>query len=68
MERILTICKTPANFETVLQEVFNGYRLTMNFEQYVLVGSTVRPYLSWLKDNGNVVASFQDNMLLWQRA
>ena len=24
----------------------------MNFEQYVLVGSTARSYLSWLKDTG----------------
>ena len=39
----------------------------MSFEQYVLVGSTVRSYLSWLKDNGKMAAEFQDNMLLWQR-
>ncbi len=38
------------------------YGLTMNFEQYVLVGSTVRSYLAWL--NG----LFENNMLLWQRA
>ena len=45
--------------------MFNGYGLTMNFEQYVLVGSTVRSYLSWLKDTGKLAAEFQDNMLLW---
>ena len=65
-ERILSICKEPVCFERILQEVFRGYGLTMNFEQYVLVGSTVRSYLSWLKDTGKVEAGFQDSMLLWK--
>ena len=48
--------------------MFIGYGLSMNFEQYVLVGSTVRSYLSWLKDTEKMTAEFQDNMLLWQKA
>ena len=67
-ERILSICEKPMCFERILQEVFRGYGLIMNFEQYVLVGSTVRSYLSWLKDTGKVSAEFQDSMLLWQKA
>ena len=66
-ERILSICGEPVCFEHILQEVFKGYGLAMNFEQYVLVGSTVRSYLSWLKDTGKMAAMFQDSMLLWQR-
>lgn len=66
-EKILSICGEPVNFEKILQEVFQGYGLTMNFEQYVLVGSTVRSYLSWLKDSGKLEAMFQDSMLLWRR-
>ncbi len=66
-DRILSICKEPICFELILQELCKGYGLTMNFEQYVLVGSTVRSYLSWLKDNGKLSAEFQDCMLLWQR-
>lgn len=65
-ERILTICGEPICFERILQEVFRGYGLSMNYEQYVLVGSTVRSFLSWLKDNGKLAAGFQDGMLLWQ--
>ncbi len=67
-EKILSICKEPICFERILQELFKGYGLTMNFEQYVLVGSTVRSYLSWLKDTGKLAAEFQENMLFWQRA
>ena len=38
----------------------------MTFEQYVLVGSTVRSYLAWLKDNGRLEVIFEENMLLWK--
>lgn len=42
--------QTPMCFETLLKRLFDEYGLVMNFEQYVLVGSTVRSYLSWLKE------------------
>ena len=42
----------------ILQRLFTEYALTMNFEQYVLVGSTVRSYLSWLKDTDRRNAIF----------
>lgn len=65
-DKLCALCKTPVSFERILQETFRSYGLTMNFEQYVLVGSTVRSYLSWLKDNGRLSASFDGGMLLWQ--
>ncbi len=66
-DRVLSICKEPICFEKILQEVFKVYGLSMNFEQYVLVGSTIRSYLSWLKDTGKLTVAFQDSMLLWNR-
>lgn len=66
-EKVLDICKEPLCFEVILKKLFTGYGLTMNFEQYALVGSTVRSYLSWLKDEGRLNAIFEDSMLLWQR-
>lgn len=66
-EKILSVCSgKPVCFEKILQEIFRGYGLIMNFEQYVLVGSTVRSYLSWLKDTGKLSVEFRDSMLLWQ--
>ena len=64
-DKIQSVCSEPICFENILQRLFSGYGLTMNFEQYVLVGSTVRSYMSWLKDNGKLSAIFDDNMLLW---
>ena len=67
-ERILQICEKPSCFEEVLRQLFTAYGLTMNFEQYVLVGSTLRSYLSWLHDAGKLQVCFDSAMLLWSRA
>ena len=66
-EKITALCGEPLNFEAILQRLFAHYGLEMNFEQYVLVGSTVRSYLAWLKDAGRLEALFEDDMLLWRR-
>lgn len=65
-DKILALCKEPLCFETLLQKLFTTYGLQMNFEQYVLVGSTVRSYLAWLKDDGKLAARFEDNLLFWE--
>jgi len=65
---ILDFCAAPHTFEEVLQHLFTSYDLAMTFEQYALVGSTVRNYLSWLLDSERLSATFTDNRLLCQRA
>ncbi len=64
-ETIEQICKTPAPFESVLKQIFERYRLTMTFEQHALVGSTVRSYLTWLKEQGRLQTAIVDNTLIW---
>lgn len=65
--RILALCGEPLGFEQLLQKLFAAFGLTMNFEQYALVGSTVRSYLSWLLGKGALEAFFDQNRLLWRR-
>ena len=67
-DHIVTLCGEPVIFEELLKKLFDDYALTLNFEQYVLVGSTVRSYLAWLKDTGRLTVSFEDNRLLWRKA
>lgn len=67
-EKIVDFCREPLYFEALLQKLFTAYGLEMNFEQYVLVGSTVRSYLSWLKDMGRLNAKFENSMLLWEQS
>lgn len=66
-EKITGLCHEPLTFEEILKRLFDDYELKMNFEQYVLVGSTVRSYLSWLKDEGKLSAEFAENRLLWKQ-
>ena len=65
-DKIVDICKEPKSFEMILQKLFTEYNLKMTFEQHVLVGSTVRSYLAWLKDQGRLDIVFENNMLLWK--
>ena len=63
---IQSVLNTPMTFETLLKRLFDEYGLAMSFEQYALVGSTVRSYLSWLKDSGKIEVFFEDNFLMWK--
>ena len=66
-ERVVELCAVPRGFEDILQQLFAAYGLTMSFEQYELVGSTVRSYLAWLKDTGRLTALFEDGWMRWAR-
>ena len=59
------ICKEEAGTEEVIQKVFDRYGLVMDANQYVLVGATLRSYLSWMKGLGEMDVSFRGNRLWW---
>ena len=65
-DALVSVCHTPTTFEKVLQAMFERYQLQMNMEQYVLVGSTVRSFLMWLKDSGRLACQFVNSQMLWQ--
>ena len=67
-EDLLDLLAEPLVFEEVLRRLFRRYHLTMDFQQYVLVGSTVKSYLAWLLDGGRATAAFDDCRLLWRKA
>ncbi len=66
-ERILAICREPVTFEEILRKLFEDYGLLMDFQQYVLVGSTIRSYLAWLRDGERADVLFDGGRMLWQR-
>ncbi len=66
-DKICDFCKNGICFEALLKQLFDEYNLTMNFQQYALVGSTVRSYLAFLKDGGRLTVRFDNNELLWER-
>ena len=62
---ILSICGEPKTFEQILAYLFRHYDLVMDFNQHALVGSTVRSYLSWMKDEGLLAAVIAEYQLVW---
>jgi glyoxylase-like metal-dependent hydrolase (beta-lactamase superfamily II) len=65
---ILELCERPRSFDDLLEGVFIHFGLTMDYDQYVLVGSTLRNYLSWLSDEGRLTPRIEGARLLWGRA
>lgn len=65
-EKICSFCKTPLTFEELLKKLFDEYNLTLTHQQYVLVGSTVRSYLSYLKDSKKIISEISDNRIIWK--
>jgi len=66
-DAITALCAAPQTFEELLKALFDRYGMVMTFEQYALVGATVRSYLTWLKETGRLTAEFADNRMLWRR-
>lgn len=66
IDKIYTACEKEKSFEQILKYIFDEYNLTMNANQYVLVGSTIRSYLSYLLDENKLSYEFKDNKMLWR--
>lgn len=64
---IIQILEKPMTFEKLLKEIFNKYSLVMNVNQYVLVGSTIRSYLSYLKNENKVSFEIIENEMIWKK-
>lgn len=65
-EKILDILAELACFEDLLKSLFDYYGLTMEINQYMLAGSTVRSFLSYLADMGKITHVVSGNRLLWE--
>jgi glyoxylase-like metal-dependent hydrolase (beta-lactamase superfamily II) len=65
--KIYEFCKSEKTFEEILKDIFDFYNLSMNPNQYVLVGSTIKSYLSYLNNNGKIEYIFKDNKMLWKQ-
>ena len=63
---IIQILEKPMTFEKLLKEIFNTYSLVMNLNQYVLVGSTIRSYLAYLKDINKIDYEIINNEMIWK--
>ena len=67
MNKIYNACDKEMTFEEVLKYIFDEYNLVMNANQYVLVGSTIKSYLSYLYDENKLSYEFKDNKMVWKQ-
>lgn len=67
INKILKACEKENTFEMILKSIFTEYNLTMNENQYVLIGSTIKSYLSYLCDEGKILYSFKENQMFWKK-
>ncbi|MCI9275954.1 MAG: MBL fold metallo-hydrolase [Clostridia bacterium] len=67
ISKIYNICKVPKTFEEILKEIFDEYNLQININQYLLIGSTIKSYLSYLFDENKIRYEFIQNKMLWQQ-
>ena len=65
-DKICEICKEEKDFEEILKCIFDEYNLTINPNQYVLIGSTIKSYLAYLLDENRLSYEFKDNRMLWK--
>ena len=65
--KIYDICKEEKTFEEILKIIFDDYKLTLSSNQYVLIGSTIRSYLSYLFDENKIIYEFRDNKMYWKQ-
>ena len=66
LDKIYSYCNG-VTFEEILKFIFDEYKLIMNPNQYVLIGSTIKSYLSYLCDEGKITYEFIDNKMLWMQ-
>lgn len=60
------LCSQPATAEELTRRLFALYHLPDSMEQYMLISSTVRSYLSWMRDSGSLTCEVNDGRLLWR--
>ena len=68
INKIYNLCSNKITFEDILQKIFIDYNINMNENQYLLIGSTIKAYLSYLYDEGKISYTFIDNKMYWYQA
>lgn len=63
---ILSLCRAGMDFEGLLARMFDHYGLTLDLSQYVLAGSTVRSYLTYLLEQDQLRIEVSGNRLFWK--
>ena len=62
---ILVLCQNPISESNLIQQMFKRYHLEINLNQHVLIGSTIKAHLSYLKNQDKITYYFHENDIMW---
>ena len=62
---IIDELSSPKTTEQILKAVADRNGIRLGLSQYVLIGCTLRSYLSSLSDEGKIKYEISDNMMYW---
>jgi glyoxylase-like metal-dependent hydrolase (beta-lactamase superfamily II) len=65
VDTVRDLCRSRV-FDEILAGLCDAYSIELNAEQSVLVGSTLRSYLSYLKNQGHVECMYDGGRVLWK--
>lgn len=65
LDSLKRLCEKGRTWEELLKEVFDENALKLDHGQYVLMGSTLRSYLSYLYDKKEIKVDFIANKMIW---
>jgi glyoxylase-like metal-dependent hydrolase (beta-lactamase superfamily II) len=65
-EVIVGLVSGDVSLEDIVADVCAHYDIILNADQHVLVGSTIRSYLSWLCDQGRLEYGFERNRMTFR--
>ena len=65
IDGIQEACEEPIHFEGILESVCMKYSIELNINQYVLIGSTIRSYISYMNDNNRLEYVFDQGKMCW---
>ena len=65
---LLEIVQKRISFDDILQELCNKMCIVLDYKQYALVGNTVRSFLSYLYNSGQINYEFLNNRLVWSES
>ena len=64
-ERIYCVQYQETTFDFILKAVCDSFGIDLNAGQYALVGSTLKSFLTYLHDKGDITFCFKNNMMVW---
>lgn len=67
IEAVKDACIEPAGLDRILQRMYEVTMLRNNEANHALLSATVKSYLTYLQDKGELECGFEDNVMVWKR-